>query len=454
MRGTSIDLIGGGLAGALMAGLLARRGFRVTIYERRADLRLTDVGGGRSINLALAERGLDALRRAGIEREVLANAVMMRGRCVHARDGSTRLLRYGRDDSEVIWSINRGRLNGLLLDFAERCGATIHFRQRVERIDCTNHRLHIVDERDGSERVVTSTLAIGCDGAGSAVRDAIGREIDLGERFEPLGHGYKELEIPPAEGGGFRLERNALHIWPRGHYMAIALPNTEGSFTVTLFLPNTGPHPSFESVCDPAGARALFAAEFADALPLMPDLDQDFAANPVGALGTLRVDQWHLRGEALILGDAAHPIVPFHGQGMNCAFEDCAELDALLGGEDDWAQVFAEFQRRRKPNADAIADMAVENYLEMRDRVDDADFLRQRALEAELAERLPERFVPRYAMVTFRRIPYAVARARGETQAGILRELLEGHADADFDADSIDWARARELIEARLPPID
>lgn len=445
-----------------MAGLLARRGFKVTIYERRGDLRRTGAGGGRSINLALAERGLDALRKAGIENEVLANAVMMRGRCVHARDGTTRLLRYGRNDNEVIWSINRGRLNGLLLDFAERSGATIHFQQRVDNIDFTTKRMRIVDENDGTERTLASAIVIGCDGAGSALRVAMGREIDLGERFEPLGHGYKELEIPPTSEGGFRIERNALHIWPRGGYMAIALPNTEGSFTVTLFLPNAGVHPSFETVRDPEAARALFAEDFPDALPLMPELEVDFAANPVGMLGTTRIAQWHLRGEALILGDAAHPIVPFHGQGMNCAFEDCAELDRLLESESeseskpdsDWCAVFAEFQRRRKPNADAIADMAIENYLEMRDRVDDADFLRQRALEALLAERFPARFVPRYAMVTFRRIPYATAQARGEVQLAIMGELLAGHGHGEFDIAAIDWERARTQIERRLTPLD
>ncbi len=453
MRGTPVIVVGGGLAGALMGGLMARRGFDVEVHERRGDLRRSDIGGGRSINLALAERGLDALRKAGIEREVLANAVMMRGRCVHARDGSTRLLRYGRDDSEVIWSINRGRLNGLLLDFAESCGATVRFNQRAESIDFATNNIRMVDEATGSVRDIVGGVVIGCDGAGSAVRAAMAREVDLGERFEPLGHGYKELEIPPAADGGFRIEPNALHIWPRGGYMAIALPNTEGSFTVTLFLPATGPHPSFETVRRAAEGRALFESEFGDALPLMPELEQDFAANPVGALGTLRVDRWHLGGQALLMGDAAHPIVPFHGQGMNCAFEDCAELDALLDDASDWPALFEAFQRRRKPNADAIADMAVENYLEMRDRVDDDDFLLQRALEAELAARFPARFVPRYAMVTFRRIPYATAQARGAVQAEILRELLDGHAPGQLDADRIDWAHALTIIETRLPPM-
>ncbi len=453
MPETDVQIAGGGLAGALMAGLLARRGHRVTVFERRGDLRRAEVDGGRSINLALAERGLHALRCAGIEREVLAHAVMMRGRCVHAQDGTTRLLRYGRDDSEVIWSINRSRLNGVLLDFAEAEGARVHFGHRVDRIDFARDELRLVDERDGARRVLPCRVLIGCDGAGSAVRAAIAAEIAIGEAFEPLGHGYKELEIPPLAAGGFALEPNALHIWPRGGYMAIALPNTEGSFTVTLFLPNEGPHPSFETVRTPAEARALFEQEFADALPIMPGLERDFAENPLASLGTLRVAEWALRGEALVLGDAAHPILPFHGQGMNCAFEDCAALDSLLGDANDWAETFAEFHRVRKPNADAIADMAIENYTEMRDRVDDPDFLAQRALEAELAARFPETFVPRYAMVTFRRIPYATAKARGEIQSQILRELLAADPTADFDPARIDWSRARALIEQRLTPL-
>jgi kynurenine 3-monooxygenase len=444
----SVTIVGAGLAGALLALFLARRGLAVDVYERRGDPRRVGYAGGRSINLALAERGMHALRLAGLEREVLAQAIMMRGRMVHASDGTTQLLRYGRDDSEVIWSIHRGRLNLTLLDAAEAAGARLIFDRRLARADLARGELAFVDDRDVREQRVAAPVVIGADGAGSALRQAMNATAALGERFEPLGHSYKELEIPPAPGGGFRIEPNALHIWPRGGYMCIALPNHERTFTVTLFLPNEG-DPSFATVRTPADARALFARDFADALPLIPELEADFAANPVGMLGTLRLQRWHIDGRALLVGDAAHAIVPFHGQGMNCAFEDCVELDALLGERREWGDAFAEFERRRKPNADAIATMAVENYLEMRDLVDDADFLLKKQVERALAERNPGVFVPRYAMVTFTRTAYALAQARGAVQWRILEELTAGRTQL---AD-VDLGHGDALVRARLTPL-
>lgn len=442
----SVAIAGAGLAGSLLALYLARRGLDVTVYERRPDPRVAGYVGGRSINLALAERGMHALRVAGLGDAVLAQAVMMRGRMVHFASGQVQLQRYGRDDSEVIWSVNRGRLNLTLLDAAERAGATLHFGQRLAGADFANDRITLQDEATGVQREVQVETVIGCDGAGSALREAMAKATALGERFEPLGHGYKELEIPASHGAA--LERNALHIWPRTNYMCIALPNADGSFTVTLFLPNDG-DPSFASVVSADDARRLFARDFADAVPLIPELARDFAANPLGMLGTLRLERWHLDHRALLLGDAAHAIVPFHGQGMNCAFEDCVELDALVGAGAGWREAYEAFERIRKPNADAIADMALENYVEMRDRVDDPDFLLRRALERLLAERHPERFVPRYAMVTFRRVPYAVAKARGEVQARILAELTRGVARVE----DVDLAIADRVVVERLAPL-
>ncbi len=444
----SVAIAGAGLAGSLLALLLARRGFAVTVYERRGDPRIAGYAGGRSINLALAERGMHALRCAGLEREVLAQAIMMRGRMVHAIDGSTQLLRYGKDDSEAIWSVHRGRLNLTLLDAAERTGATLRFGQRVSGADFGAGTLALVDENTGREWSAPAPVAIGADGAGSALRVAMNAVAPLGERFEPLGHGYKELEVPPAPDGGFRIEPHALHIWPRGGYMCIALPNAERTFTVTLFLPNDG-DPSFATVRNAAQALRLFERDFADAIPLIPDLAADFAANPIGILGTLRLQRWHLDGRALLIGDAAHAIVPFHGQGMNCAFEDCIELDALLGDDPDWQAAFAEFERRRKPNAEAIADMAVENYLEMRDLVDDPPFLLRKQVERALADRHPGRFVPRYAMVSFTRTPYAVAQARGAQQWAIVDELARGRTRLD----QIDLAGGDKLVLERITPL-
>jgi kynurenine 3-monooxygenase len=470
-----VTIVGAGLVGALLATLLAQRGFAVRVFERRPDPRIHGYAGGRSINLALAERGLHGLRVAGLSDEVMRLAVMMRGRMVHHRDGRTELLRYGRDDSEVIWSISRGRLNIGLLDAAEAAGARITFNRRLDdAVFGSEAKLRFVDDDTGRAHEHHAAFAIGADGAGSALRAAMDRAAPLGERIVPLGHGYKELEIPPlatraggpqAHDGGssavpapavgrrprFALEPHALHIWPRGGYMCIALPNTEGSFTVTLFLPNEvgadPAQPAFASIPDAAAARVLFAREFADALALIPEFDADFTANPVGVLATLYLDRWHHGERAVLVGDAAHAIVPFHGQGMNCGFEDAVEFaDLLATRPDEPAAVFAEFEARRRPNAEAIAAMAIENYVEMRDSVADPGFLLRRDLGRLLAERHPGRFVPRCWMVTFTRMPYAQAFARGTVQDAILHELADGrHTLAD-----IDLAHADALVIERL----
>ncbi|MBB5208613.1 FAD-dependent oxidoreductase [Chiayiivirga flava] len=442
-----ITIIGAGLAGALLGVLLARRGWQVEIFEKRPDPRLAGYEGGRSINLALAERGLDALRQAGLETQVMEQAVMMRGRMVHFADGRTQLQRYGRDDSEVIWSVHRGRLVLMMLDAAEASGAKVHFDQRFDGVDFEGKTFD-TSTFDGTRETRPFDVLLGADGAGSSLRAAMQRDTPLGERFEPLGHGYKELEIPPAADGGWRIEPNALHIWPRGGYMCIALPNTERTFTVTLFLPNEG-DPSFATIDTVPEARALFERDFADALEHIPELGEDFVNNPVGMLGTLYLDRWHRGGAAVLLGDAAHAMVPFHGQGMNCAFEDCVALVRHIDAASDFGAAFAAFEAERKPNALAIQHMALENYIEMRDRVDDADYLLQRELERLLAERHPGRFVPRYAMVTFGLTPYAVALERGNLQRALLVEATRGAASID----DVDLERADTLVRERLSPL-
>ncbi|WP_440976443.1 FAD-dependent oxidoreductase [Pseudoxanthomonas winnipegensis] len=444
-----ITLIGAGLAGSLLAILLSQRGWQVTLFERRGDPRIKGYESGRSINLALAERGRHALRQAGAEDAVMARAVMMRGRMVHALGEAPQLQRYGRDDSEVIWSIHRADLNIALLDLAEAAGAKIQFYRRLHTVDFPAGYARFIDDRDDSPHDIRFDTLIGADGAGSALRAAMDRACPLGARTEFLGHSYKELEIPPAEDGGFRIEPNALHLWPRGDYMCIALPNDEGTFTVTLFLPNEGPT-SFATVASGSQARALFERDFPDALPLIPDLVHDWEAHPPGLLGTLYLDRWHMGGRAVLLGDAAHAMVPFHGQGMNCAFEDCVALAEQLDRADSLAQAYAAFEAQRKPNAAAIQAMALENYIEMRDRVDDADFLLQRQLEQALQQRHPNRFVPHYTMVTFMRIPYAVALERSELQRQLLREATAGHADLS----QIDWPLLDRRIQETLPALD
>jgi len=440
-----VTIAGAGLAGALLATLLARKGWSVQMFEKRPDPRVRAYEGGRSINLALAERGLHALRQAGLQDAVMAQAVMMRGRMVHAADGSTQLLRYGKDDSEVIWSVHRGRLNISLLDAAEAAGAKIRFDTRLESVDFDARRIRLVNDHDRSAEELGFEVLIGADGAGSSLRAALANEMELGERFEPLGHGYKELEIPPGADGGFQLEPHALHIWPRGGYMCIALPNTEQTFTVTLFLPGEG-EPSFATLPDLAAARALYQRDFADALALIPDFDADWTGNPTGSLGTLRLDHWHLDGRAVLIGDAAHAMVPFHGQGMNCAFEDCVALARHIEQARDWNSAFAGFEAERRPNAQAIQEMALENYVEMRDQVDDADFLLQRQLERLLAQRHPGRFVPRYSMVSFLRVPYATAQERGKIQRQILVECCAGLASVE----EVDLVAADALVREQL----
>lgn len=448
-----LTIIGAGLAGALLGILLRRRGWDVDLYEKRGDPRLLGYEGGRSINLALAERGRHALRAADADDAVMHHAIMMRGRMVHIDDAEPVLQRYGRDDSEVIWSVHRGDLNVVLLDLAEAAGARLHFDQALSAVNFDSQRAVFVDSRDGREHQVRFEALIGADGAGSALRAAMHRVRDLGERSDFLDHGYKELEIPPTDAGDFRIEPHALHIWPRGHYMCIALPNDERTFTVTLFLPHRagdGDGPAFDQIAAPHDARRFFEREFPSALALIPAFDADWAANPVGQLGTLYLDRWHLDGRAVLLGDAAHAMVPFHGQGMNCAFEDCVALARQLDAHADLATAFAAFEAERKPDAAAIQRMALDNYLEMRDRVDDADYLLQRALELALQTRHPGRFVPHYAMVTFMRIPYSLAMTRTDIQRGILERATAGHATLD----TLDWDAIDADVRARLTPLE
>ncbi|HEY7818493.1 MAG TPA: NAD(P)/FAD-dependent oxidoreductase, partial [Vicinamibacteria bacterium] len=385
-----VTLVGAGLAGSLLAIFLARRGYRVTLLERRPDSRKssTEVSAGRSINLALANRGIAALEEVGVMESVRPALIPMAGRMLHDEEGNLRLIPYGNKPHEVIYSVSRAGLNTILLDAAESTGrVSIRFGETVAGVDFDNRRV--------LPQQIPFDLLIGTDGSASAVRAAIlertGGELDE----EPLGHGYKELSIPPAAGGQWRMEKGALHIWPRGEYMLIALPNVDGSFTVTLFLPNEGEE-SFEALKTPEALRALFERRFADAIPLMPRLGEDFFANPTGHLETIRCAPWSYEDQALVLGDAAHAIVPFHGQGMNAAFEDCSAFDQSLRDPDrSWNEVFAEFEKRRRPDTDAIADMALENYVEMRSTVREPKFQLKKDLSFRLEERHPGRVIPR-----------------------------------------------------------
>jgi kynurenine 3-monooxygenase len=441
-----VNIVGAGLAGALLALLCARRGLAVTLYERRPDPRQATPERGRSINLALAARGMRALEQAGVMERVRPLLIPMRGRMVHERSGVAALQPYGQRAHEVIWSVGRAELNRVLIEEAARHAAvSVRFNQQCRGVDVPAGQLALRDLTGGRDYQVELAPTVATDGAGSAVRVSLAAAGLVRVREEWLDHDYKELTISPAAAAG--LERHALHIWPRGGFMLIALPNTDGSFTATLFLARSGPQ-SFAALGQPQAVHEFFRREFADALPLLPDLAAQFATHPQGQLGTVHAAPWHVDGRVLLLGDAAHAIVPFHGQGMNAAFEDCGVLDALLDACADWPARFAEFERLRRPNTAAIAQMALENYVEMRDSVLDAGFVRRKALAMELERRFPNRFIPRYSMVMFHpEIPYGEALRRGTLQAQLLEELDSGGSAA------ADAALAEKLVTERLPPL-
>ena len=453
----NVNIVGAGLAGALLAVMLARRGFPVTLHERRPDPRCSRAESGRSINLALAARGIRALEHAGVMDRVRDLMIPMRGRMIHELNREPVLLPYGQREHEVIYSVGRGALNRLLIEEASRHpNVTLRFEQACLTVDPAHDVMRLKDSE--SQRVYEARLTptIATDGAGSVVRTSLASAGLVKEREDWLDHDYKELTIPARE-GRWAIEHHALHIWPRGGFMLIALPNTDGSFTATLFLPKGGEHapedmPSFATLGDTASIRKFFEREFPDALALMPTLVDDFYEHPEGQLGTVHTVPWHIGGKVLLLGDAAHAIVPFHGQGMNAAFEDNLVLDQLLNAnpDPDWSKVFAAFETRRRPNTAAIAQMALENYTEMRHKVLDEKFLRQKKIALELEKHFPNRFIPRYSMVMFHpEIPYAEALRRGGVQQDIL-DVLDDASDASA---TVNLERARPLIEAQLSAI-
>lgn len=438
----SVNIVGAGLAGALLAVLLARRGLAVNLYERRPDPRLTASERGRSINLALATRGIVALERAGMMDRIRPLLIPMRGRMVHSPSGETQLQPYGQRQDEVNYSVSRADLNRVLIEEAARHPqARLRFRHTCLAAAPESGVLRFRDEDTGSECTVPIAPTFATDGAGSVVRSCLARAGLVNVREERLDHDYKELTIPAGD-GKHAMETHALHIWPRGGFMLIALPNPDGTFTATLFLAREGPE-SFASLTGADRVRELFQSQFADATRLMPHLIEEFASHPQGQLGTVYTDPWHVGGQVLLLGDAAHAIVPFHGQGMNAAFEDCRILDGLLDRHESWEALFAAFERSRLPNTAAIAQMALENYIEMRNTVRDPAYLRRKALAMELERRFPERFIPRYSMVMFHpEISYAEALRRGAAQGEILATL-----DEQRDATgAVDFELAERLV--------
>lgn len=439
-----VRILGAGMAGALLAVLLARRGCGVSLYDRRPDPRYSPPERGRSINLALAARGIKALEYAGVMRHVRPLLIEMRGRCVHDRSGATKLLPYGWKPGEVIYSVGRSALTTLLIEAAGRYpNVTMNFAERALGVSARENVIRFCDDEPDEAYEVPLARTIATDGAGSVVRTSLAAEKLITAREEPLDHDYKELTLPPVKGKP-AMDVHALHVWPRGGFMLIALPNTDGSFTATLFLSRK----QFAELSTPEAVSEFFTQEFPDAVPLIPDLLTDFFENPQGQLGTVHTSPWYVRDQVVLMGDAAHAIVPFHGQGMNAAFEDCFVFDELAAGHTDWKHLFAEFDRVRRPNAEAIAQMALENYVEMRDTVLDPRFQRYKVMSVELEKRFPDRFIPRYSMVMFHpEIPYAEALRRGQIQQEILAAL------DNADPASINFERAEALIHEKLTPV-
>jgi kynurenine 3-monooxygenase len=411
---TDVGIAGAGLAGSLLAVFLARRGHAVTVYERGPDPRLRG-SAGRSINLALSARGLDALACAGLADQAMANALAMRGRMMHDRSGRLAYQAYSADGSKAINSISRHALNGLLLDAAEKePDVVLRFEERAAAVAADRGELTLEDPA-GRRSTAVHEVVVGADGAYSTLRDAIVRTERADYHQEHLPWGYKELTIPPDPSGGFALDPGALHIWPRRDSMMIALPNPDRTFTATLFWPFDGPA-GFAGLDGAAAVRARFDRDYPDATGLFADLAGEFAAHPVGTLVTVRVWPW-VRGRLALLGDAAHAIVPFFGQGMNCAFEDVVELDRCLDvtGE-DWPAALAAYAERRKPNTDAIADLALDNFVEMRDKVGSPAFRLAKRVEHAVERWAPERLESLYELVSFTTVPYAEARSRAAAQ--------------------------------------
>lgn len=417
-----IAVAGAGLVGSLLGVYLSRRGYEVDIYERRPDFRKSGGYGGRSINLALSNRGLRALREVGLEASIRIKAIPMHGRQVHPLQGPKGFFPYGKE-GEYINSISRSGLNEVLIDAAEKHGVKIHFEAKMNHVDLNQTRFTWTNG-NGKINTESADLLIGADGAFSAVRQAMmaSDRFDFSQSY--IEHGYKELTIPSAKDGSFRIEKNALHIWPRESYMLIALPNPDGSFTCTLFFPFEGPV-SFQQLTTDQAVNDFFSRVFPDAYEMMPDLLKDFRENPSSSLVTMRCYPW-VKNRTLLIGDAAHAIVPFYGQGMNAGFEDCRVLNELLDStSDDWSKVLPLFQQDRKPAGDAIAQLALNNFIEMRDLVDDPDFILQKKIEGKLHALFPEKWIPLYSMVTFRDdISYPVAYETGQKQQRIMKEVL------------------------------
>jgi kynurenine 3-monooxygenase len=419
----NIAIVGAGLVGSMLACYLSRRGHKVSVYERRPDMRKAGYIGGRSINLALSHRGWKALKGVGLEEAVSKISIPMKGRVIHDINGGTAFIPYGKDD-QAIYSVSRGELNKIMVIEAEKFNdVNFYFDKRCAAIDFNNNIITLHDDGTKEDKRVQADVIFGADGAFSQVRYEMQKTPNFNLMQQHEEYGYKELEIPAGKNGEHVIEKNALHIWPRKSFMMIALPNLDGSFTVTLFAPFKGEN-SFENIKTEAQAEAYFKTNFADAVPLMPKLKEDFFANPTSSLVTVKCFPWKHQNACLI-GDAAHAVVPFYGQGMNCGFEDVQELNTILDAtKENWDDALNKLQLQRKPNADAIADLALYNFIEMRDLSGREDFQLRLKIEKKIAQKFADKFMTHYAMVTFSDLSYSEAKKRGEQQSGLLDSIM------------------------------
>ncbi|MCK8523931.1 FAD-dependent monooxygenase [Aquimarina sp. D1M17] len=430
-----ILIIGAGLCGSMLALRMAQRGYKVSLYEGRPDLRTTNISAGRSINLALSDRGLRAINMVGITDKVLPYCIPMYGRLMHDIQGNTFVSNYSGREGEYINSMSRGTLNALLLTEAEKhVNVNIHFNKKCTGVDIEKNVAKFKCYTSKEKLEISADVIFGADGAGSALRKSyyLEKKFLFSHSQNFLTHGYKELEIPADNNGKHRISKDHLHIWPRGQYMLIALPNLDGSFTVTLFLSYEEGEYNFNNLTTIEKVTEFFESQFPDALALIPDLKNEFFNNPTGALGTVKCYPWYYEGKTMLIGDAAHAIVPFYGQGMNASFEDIIVFDEVLEQhEGDWKATFKAYQEARKKDTDAIADLAIDNYYEMRDHVANPFFKEKRKLEMELEKAFPDTYFSKYSMVTFNEdINYAKAMKIGRAQDKALLNLI---ADKEID---------------------
>ncbi|MFV9551978.1 FAD-dependent oxidoreductase [Algibacter sp. PT7-4] len=439
----NILIIGAGLCGSLLALRLGQRGYNVSVYEMRPDLRKVDISAGRSINLAFSNRGNKAIKLVGLEKKVKALCIPMNGRMIHDIHGNTFQSNYSGRDYEYINSISRGQLNALLLDEAEKHkNVNIYFNKKCKSVDFVKTTALFKDYQTKNEFIEDADIIIATDGAGSAMRKSyyLGKKFLFSFSQDYLSHGYKELSILPKENGDYKTYKNALHIWPRGNFMLIALPNLDGSFTVTLFLSYNEGKYNFNNLKTQTEVLNFFKNEFPDALALMPNLVDDFFKNPTAALGTIKCSPWHYKGNTLLMGDAAHAIVPFYGQGMNASFEDVVEFDNVLDQNlENWETIFKTYEDNRKKDTDAIADLAIDNFHEMKGHVNQAVFQEKRKLEMALEKEFPNQYSSKYSLVTFNEnIGYKEAMLRGRAQdKAILNMLTENEIDINDDLKTI-----------------